>query len=134
MIQLQAGVGRANITPAIDAWLVGFAGRATGAQAIRDELFATAMVLDDGTTRLAIVSCDIISIHPRLIAETRALVHTATGIPADNVMICCTHTHSGPPGYATEHSRPIDQANAAYLPYRVAGAVQVAWNDRTPAR
>ena len=133
MIQLQAGVGRANITPAIDAWLVGFAGRATGAQAIRDELFATALVLDDGTTRLAIVSCDIISIHPRLIAETRALVHTATGIPADNVMICCTHTHSGPPGYATENSRPVDRAHAADLSFRLAGAVQMANARLAPA-
>lgn len=134
MGQLRAGVGRATITPAIGAWLVGFAGRADGAQAIRDELLATALVLDDGETCIALLSCDMISIHPQLIAETRALVEEQTGIPRDNLMICCTHTHSGPPGYAAERSRPVDRANAAYLPFRLAGAVRLAHDHLAPAR
>jgi hypothetical protein len=134
MGQLRAGVGRAPITPAIGAWLVGFAGRAGGAQAVRDELYATALVLDDGTTRIAILSCDMIAIHPQLIAQTRDLVHEQTGIPGDNLMICCTHTHSGPPGYASERSRPVDRANAAYLPFRLAGAVRLANDSLAPAR
>lgn len=134
MGQLRAGVGRASITPAIGAWLVGFAGRADGAQSIRDELYATALVLEDGDTRIAILSCDMISIHPRLIAQTRALVQEQTGISGDNIMICCTHTHSGPPGHAIEGSRPVDRANADYLPFRLAGAVRLAFNQLAPAR
>ncbi len=134
MGQFRAGSGRVSVTPAIGAWLVGFAGRAGGCTAIHDELYATALVLDDGDRPIAILSCDLISIHPDLIHETRMLVHEATGIREDHVMICCTHTHSGPPGYATERSRPIDQAYAAYLPYRLAGAVRLAWDDRAPAR
>ncbi len=134
MGQLRAGVGRADITPAIGAWLVGFAGRSSGARVIRDELLATALMLDDGARRVAILSCDMIALHPRLVAQTRELVEEATGIPGDHLMICCTHTHSGPPGYAAEGSRPVDRAHAANLPFRLAGAVQLAHDRLQPAR
>ncbi|MDQ5854535.1 MAG: neutral/alkaline non-lysosomal ceramidase N-terminal domain-containing protein, partial [Chloroflexota bacterium] len=134
MGQLRAGVGRVSVTPAIDAWLVGFAGRASGCTSIHDELYATALVLDDGDSQVAILSCDLISIHPQLIREVRALVRSATGIEERNVMICCTHTHSGPPGYATPNSRAIDRAYAADLPFRLAGAVRLARDNLVPAR
>src|SRR6478735_2105301 len=104
--QIQAGIGRVNITPAVGARLVGFAARAKGSTFIHDDLYATAIVLDDGDRQIALLSCDIISIHPDLIRQTRVLVNEATGIPEANVMICCTHTHSGPPGYATERAHP----------------------------
>ncbi len=50
------------------------------------------------------------------------------------VMICCSHTHSGPPGYAVEVSHAIDRAYAAYLPFRLAGAVRLANDNFRPAR
>lgn len=134
MGQLQAGIGRVNMTPAIGARLVGFAGRASGCTSIHDDLYATALVLDDGERQIAIVSCDIISLHPDLIRQIRALANEATGIPEANVMLCGTHTHSAPPGYATRRPYPTDQAYVSYLPYRIAGAIQLAWNDRAPAR
>lgn len=132
--QLYAGVGRANLTPAIGAWLVGFRGRASGCTAIHDDLYATALVLASGDEKIAIVSCDLIAVHPQVVAEVRELVRSTTGIPARNVMLCCSHTHSGPPGYAAEGSRAIDRAYAAYLPFRLAGAVRLANDNLRPAR
>lgn len=134
MTQLRAGVGRVNITPAIGAWLVGFAGRAGGCSSIHDDLLATALVLESGDERVAIVSCDIISVHPELIRQTRELAHAATGIAEDHIMICCSHTHSAPPGYGLPRSYPTDQAYANYLPYRLAGAIQLANDGLQPAR
>lgn len=134
MGQLRAGVGRVWLTPAIGTWLVGFAGRTEGCTSIRDDLSATALVFDDGANEVAIISCDLLSLHPDLVRATRTLVEESTGIPAANVMLCCTHTHSGPPGYAGAGARPIDQAHAASLPYRIAGAVRLAADRRAPAR
>lgn len=134
MTQLYAGVGRANLTPAIGAWLVGFRGRASECTAIHDDLYATALVLANGDEKVAIVSCDLIAVHPQVVAEVRELVRSTTDIPARNVMICCSHTHSGPPGYAVEGSHAIDRAYAAYLPFRLAGAVRLANDNLRPAR
>src|ERR1051325_9751161 len=100
MSPLQAGVGRANLTPAIGNWLLGFASRDSGCTSIRDELYATALVLDDGAMRVAVVSCDLLFLHPRIAAQVREIIETTTSLPGRNVMLCCTHTHSGPPGFA----------------------------------
>ena len=134
MGQLRAGVGRAILTPAIGTWLVGFAGRASGCTSIHDDLYATALAIDDGNAPIAILSCDLLAIHPQIVTHVRELVQSSTGIPGQNVMVCCTHTHSGPPGYATGLAHPIDQAYVGYLPFWLAGAVRQAWDRLTPAR
>jgi len=134
MPPLKAGIGRVNLTPAIGNWLLGFANRESGCTSIRDELYATALVLDDGGQRLAIISCDLLFVHPRIVAQVRAIIETTTDIPSQNVMICCTHTHSGPPGFATKQSYLIDKAYVVHLPFRIAGAVRLACDNLTPAR
>jgi neutral ceramidase len=134
MPTLHAGIGRASLTPAIGNWLLGFAGRDSGCTSIHDELYATTLVLEAGGQRLAIVSCDLLFLHPRIVSQVREIVEATTGIPGRNVMLCCTHTHSGPPGFATEQSHPIDKAYVAHLPYRIAGAVRLACDNLTPAR
>ena len=108
-VPVHAGVAHATITPPVGATLVGYFARKGGSTSERDPLYATALVLDDGQDRVALLSCDLLWVHPSLVDEVRASVHEATGIAPDHVMICCTHTHSGPPGYAHPHARPIDR-------------------------
>ena len=50
----------------------------------------------DGSTRIALVACDLITMTAEISAEARRIVSEATGIPGRNVMICSTHTHTGP--------------------------------------
>src|SRR5690606_29223876 len=61
---------------------------------VHDELHARSLVLDDGTTKLALVVCDLLGLHRSLSIEARRLIEQATGIPPENVMISATHTHS----------------------------------------
>src|SRR5207244_6992902 len=61
---------------------------------VHDELHARCLVLDDGKTKLAIVVCDLLGMHRSVSVEARRLIEDATGIPASNVSISCTHTHS----------------------------------------
>ena len=133
MAELRAGVGRASLTPAIGASLVGFSGRASGCTSVHDDLYVTALVLDCSGEKIAVVSCDLLAVHPDIVAQVRELVRSSTGIPADCTAVCCSHTHSGPPGYATERVHPIDRAYAAYLPYMLAGAVRRAHSNLAPA-
>lgn len=123
-----------SITPALGARLVGFRGRATGCTSIHDELYGTALVLEDENEQLVILSCDLLSVHPRIVARVRELLRSTLGIRADRVMICCSHTHSGPPGYATRSSHPIDQAYVERLPDTLASAVRIAQSNLRPAR
>ena len=126
---LLAGVGRATITPPVGIWLMGYAARDKGSVSRHDDLVATALVLSDGEVRVALVTCDLIFLHPVTVARIRTLVCERTGIPAENVMICCSHTHSGPVPFAGEPSAADQDLRSSYvsnLVHLIVGAVDEA--------
>ena len=89
---MRAGVSRANITPPVGALTNG--GRP--AQGVASEMFAKALVLDDGKTRAALVTADVILLGKQVVAEARQRIEAATGLPGRNVMFAASHTHSTP--------------------------------------
>src|SRR5829696_4747834 len=62
----------------------------------RDPLKGKALVFQQGTTRAALVVCDLIGMPQTLSSEVRALASARTGIPAANIAITATHSHTGP--------------------------------------
>lgn len=103
--------------------LFGYIARAHGAESVHDELEAKALVLDDGETRLVLVSCDLLMLHPITVASIREGVGQATGIPAAQVMVCCTHTHSGPITFPPSAHPDLAARVNAYLDGLVRGIV-----------
>lgn len=92
---LQCGVGRADITPPIGAILYGYApGRP--AQSIGDGLTTTAIKLTCHTGSALMITCDVASINPDLAQRIRESAGEAAGVPAENVTVSATHTHSAP--------------------------------------
>lgn len=90
----KAGAATSNITPPLGMEIVGnFAPRPVAAH-VNDELHARCLVLDDGTTRLAFVVADTISLARDIWDEAKQKVEAAMGIPAANLMFSGTHTHS----------------------------------------
>lgn len=91
---LWAGAAKTQITPQIgDLLQSGMTITSTG---VLDDLYSTAVVLDDGSTKVALVGNDIIYMEAPLAAEVRARIAAQTGIPGDNVLLNASHTHSGP--------------------------------------
>src|SRR5215831_8249113 len=66
------------------------------AQAAHDHLHACCLVLDDGTTRLAIAVCDSCMIPRALLDEAKRRASQTTGIPTERLLISATHTHTAP--------------------------------------
>lgn len=72
-------------------------GRRTGrSEGIHDDLAAQAIVVSDGINKAAIVSVDVLALGIRICDSIAAQIAAETDIPADAVMVCATHTHSGP--------------------------------------
>ncbi len=90
---LKAGAATSNITPELGGEVVGgFA--PYPCSNIHDELHARCLVLDDGKTKLALVVCDLLGLHRSVTEKARELIEKESGIPAANVLISGTHTHS----------------------------------------
>ncbi len=124
--ELKAGVAEVNITPPIGVSLCGFGNRAGPAETVYDDLFVRALVLDDGRTRLAIVTSDLISFAPDLVTRIRDLVESAAGIPGGCLLLNGSHSHSGPTVMSFRSMGRRDQAYEDVLCRQVAGAVRMA--------
>ncbi len=89
----RAGAATSVITPPLGEKIVGgFA--PFPATNIHDELHARCLVLDDGSSKVVFVVCDLLGIHRSVGVEAKALIEKELGIPASHVAISATHTHS----------------------------------------
>ena len=130
--QIFAGAATANLTPWLGIALCGgFAQRQ--ATDVHDEILARALVLESGGTRIGLVVCDFVCM-PRGIADAvKQRVAQASGIPPSHVLVCATHTHSGP-AVRTALGVREDAAYVESVSNKIADAVQIAVNRLRPAR
>lgn len=96
--RLQAGEGTVDITPPLGIEMGGHRkpGNERRIRGIRQPTAARALVLAFGDTQVALCSIDIVTIPEEMADRIRQEVATRTGIPAENVRLCATHTHSTP--------------------------------------
>ena len=125
--RLRAGVAREVISPPKGMYLIGYGDRTKGNVGVHDDLSATALVLDDGQERLALVACDLLCLNEFIVDRVRAQVGEGT-----HVVICCSHTHAGPIAYADHSSARARRAYIRSLVDRIARAVQRAGSALVP--
>ncbi len=128
----RAGVAKANITPPVGSTLSGYPNRTEPSIGVKDDLFAKALVLNDGRTRLALVTLDLLGIPGELVAQSRVLIHAATGIAPDHVLLGASHTHAAPPTLPRFIEDKVDEHYLGELPKKIAGAVFVAAQVSVP--
>jgi hypothetical protein len=122
---LAAGAYRAVITPPLGVGLEG-SFRFRAAESVLDDLHANALVLDDLSTQIAIVSVDVCVIPRNLIDQIVALVHTSCGIPVENISISATHTHAGALLGLIQFADEADPVYVDFFRRQVALAVRLA--------
>src|SRR5947207_9569674 len=92
---LKAGVAVVDLTPSLGYRMAGYYSerRNTGTH---DPLLAKAVVFQQGDVRAALVECDIVSMPAAVSSEARARAEKNTGIPARQITVAATHSHTGP--------------------------------------
>ena len=131
-IGFRAGAAAANITPWMGVSINGNMTDHKGAN-VHDQLHARALVLDDGKTRLAFVVADNCLIYREIFDAAKKLVHERTGLPAENILMSATHTHSAG-ACVSIFQTEADPEYQHFLTLRLADAVQQAINNLAPAQ
>ncbi len=111
----------------------GYGARREPSRAVHDPLFARALVLEHGDQRCAIVSCDLLGMHPYVTLEVRHLASKRAGIAPDGLLLCATHNHAGPAGLRGGMFSRLDEALAGTLAQRVCAAIEEAAGSLQPA-
>ncbi len=85
---LKAGAGKKNVTPdkRIKNWVTGkeYAG-------IRDSIYVSALVLNDGLKDVVIVAWDLVDAGESATDEVRERISEALKIPKDNILVNASH-------------------------------------------
>jgi hypothetical protein len=99
----------------------------------KGDLYARAMVFEQGKTRIAIVNVDNLGWSSILGNKSRALIK---GIAPENILIGATHTHSAPDAYGFPDMSGKSYADLNYLDWcvkQIADAVNEATAKLEPA-
>jgi len=94
-IGLRVGMAEVDITPPVGFPMAGYYHERL-AEGTIDSLKAKAIVFREGDTAGALVVCDLIGIATDLSREVQRRAAEKTGIPASNIVIAATHSHTAP--------------------------------------
>jgi neutral ceramidase len=133
---LKAGWSKVAITPEIGARLTGFSAREGVAVGVHDDLYVRSLVLESEGRAVALVSVEMLALDGDFIAAVKQAIARNTGIPVANILIACTHTHSGPVTIKTffNPDETVDEAYMARLAAAIEQSVAEAWARRAAAR
>jgi len=125
------GNGNGKFDP---VWIAGFSNRKP-ANGVHDDTWARTMIIDDGKTRLAIVSIDAIGFMNDDVVDVRNLISPESGI--SYAVISSTHTHEGPDMIGMWSGTPVkDGLNKEYMKFvktRIVQSVETAVKNLSPA-
>ncbi|MFA7172346.1 MAG: neutral/alkaline non-lysosomal ceramidase N-terminal domain-containing protein [Kiritimatiellia bacterium] len=135
----KAGASLSNITPPLGMKTVGLWG-SPEADYIHDQLHVRSLVLNDGEETLVFAIVDNVGVKREVFDAAKAIIQNKLKIPASNVLMAATHTHSavsaGKQGMKIggwQYGEPLDDYQR-FLVKRIADGVQTALANLEPAR
>ena len=137
---LMAGAATAEITPRDSQFLFGYPHVRRYSTGVHDPLLSSALYLSDGVTPLLLVANDVVFIGRKTAGRVRERIARRIGIPAAQVMITATHTHSGPitvDVLSSEADQAVPRADPQYvlrLEDGIVEAASTAYRNARPAR
>lgn len=93
---LKAGFWETEITPPLGCFIPGYY-TPRFAEGVRDKLYAKAIAVSDGENTVAMMCVEAIGISIELTEKIIARASSYSGVPADNISVSSTHTHTGLP-------------------------------------
>ena len=94
--KLMAGVAKTDITPPVGTPLAGYGARqARPSTGVHDLTEARALIIDNTTEKIALVSVDHLGFDHGMVDRIRAIASAATHIAPDHIFVMSSHTHSG---------------------------------------
>lgn len=122
---MKCGYFKKEITPPIGKYMSGKAYPRIS-QGVEDPLHVRALAFEEGRKALVLVF-DFAGMNQVLCAKIRDFLAEHLGMERKDILISCTHTHTGPVLQSSED--PVDEEYVACLPYYALSAAQGAIAD-----
>jgi hypothetical protein len=129
----RAGASATDVTPEQLPVIVNGGFLSKTADKVHDRLHMRWLVLDDGSTRVALGVLDNCLIPAEFADEVKSRAEAVTKIPADRIMLSATHTHSAP-SLMQALGTPPDTNYIAFVLPRIVAGLERAVASLAPAR
>lgn len=133
---MQVGSAELSITPPIPIVMGGYGARVGPAEGIHDPLFVRCLVFGSGsvghgnsemgavgTAAHALLAYDLVALPEPFVNRVKSRIEAACGIPAGQIVLHATHTHSGPDLGRFYNPDAADEQQILYTDYLVALSV-----------
>jgi neutral ceramidase len=121
---LRVGAAKVDVTPAENQLPKSYEG-------ILDHLYSRAIVIGNGTAAAALITVDAGAIPEALWQAVSKQIESELGIPATNILLTATHTHSAPgqqgPDYTQKIVESVRLAKQRAVPARVGYGTGVSY-------
>jgi neutral ceramidase len=121
---IKVGAAKVDVTPSADKLPANYEG-------IYDRIYSRAIVIDNGISSAALVTVDIGMMSDQIWTNLTSRLEEELGIPAKNVMLTATHTHSVPwvmgEGFEDKVFTSIKMAKEKLQPARFAYGTGVSY-------
>ena len=134
MSELCAGGARIDITPSVGTSMGGYWERSGAAVGVAAPLYARAAAFQRGDQRCALVSLDLVAVGADSARRIRAHVQERIALPAAALMVCASHTHSGPLTLSYRGMGRLDADYLARLEQAASAAVEEAFARVEPVQ
>ena len=136
MENLKVGFAKTNVNPPLGMWVYGYYVERYG-KGFLDDLLASALTIEKDGKTILIVAVDNGGIGTRHVDKILAGIEERCGIPKENILICASHTHTGPalvrPGIGTTPPEFIEEY-AEFMISRIIDAAVMSKNDMKSAK
>lgn len=124
---LKFGCATRDITPDRPVWMGGYANRDGPSTGVSEPILAGCIAVQagdgqaDGCEPALIVTLDLVGVHDAAARALAGRIAERTGVPAERIMLACSHTHYAPAAGLQRIYRPdvgwngINDADAAYV-------------------
>ena len=130
--KMRAGLAKVNITPPVGLELSGWAfGPSVG---ILDELYAKVLLLENNGRKVAIITTDLIGFNTEYATAIREGIASKVNMNAGDVLISCSHTHSGPATMFLRRWGEINEDFVHVVEKQIIGAATIAAKGMQEAR
>lgn len=128
MTKLKAGFSRLCITPPLGIAVSGYY-EERYSKGVLDDLYITAVALDDGKNKTVIMSADLVGLRTPVNMKIRKVVSQYCNVPVEAIFLTCTHTHTGPEIRKTLEDSTTDLDYENFLTTQIRDAAYYAIED-----
>ncbi len=132
---LKIGASRTEITPRAGIWQAGFSARDRPSEGVHIPLYTRAFVFSDGERCAAVSTNDLVGLsRPEIVKIRKAAAMQCDGLSESDIMISCTHTHSGPAVSSYLRGQPKDWDYIERLCLMIADTIADAYRNMRSGR